>query len=85
MKKGTVTVGILYWIAGGAVSLIATIALTFASSTASTVSSLSDKVYAHEVELGQLKTSTCIENANIKNLAIALRTTFVSDPNCSNQ
>ncbi len=85
MNKGAATVGILTWIAGGAISLLATIALAFTASTTQSVNNLSEKVSLHDNEIGQLRTSTCIENANIKNLAIALKTSFVSDPNCQNQ
>lgn len=42
-RKGSATAGLLSWIAGGAVSLVATIALAFATSTSSSVDALSVK------------------------------------------
>lgn len=32
--------------------------------------------------IGQLQTSVCIQNANMKNIATVLKASFVSDPNC---
>jgi hypothetical protein len=32
--------------------------------------------------IGQLKTSACVQNDNMRNIAAALKATFVSDPNC---
>lgn len=82
MNKGAASL----WptIAMGASSLLGAIAMAFASTSSSAVSVLQATVAEHSVEISQLKTSECIQNANMRNLAAALKTSFVSDPACSN-
>ncbi len=43
MQKGLATVSLLTWVAGGAISLIASVALAFASSTNAGLNELSQK------------------------------------------
>lgn len=82
LQRGAALVSILLWVTGGTTALLSTVALAYATATSSSLTSLSDKVMGHDVQIGQLKTSTCIQNENIENLAMALHTSFVSDPNC---
>lgn len=35
-----------------------------------------------DLSIGQLKTSACVQNDNMRNIAAAVRATFVHDPNC---
>lgn len=83
MKKGIATGGLIMWVATGSVGLLATIALAFASGTSTKQAELSDKVATNSATIGQLHTSSCVQNENMKNLAVALKVPFVTDPNCS--
>lgn len=74
--------GVFQWVAGGAVALVASIALAYASSSSTTTSNLELRVSSDESTIGQLHTSSCIQNENMRNLAAAIHSTFVSDPNC---
>jgi len=73
---------LLQWIAGGAIGLIATIALATVGTTTSNISTLQTTVATHSTEISNLKYSECIQNANMRNIAVAVKASFVSDPNC---
>jgi hypothetical protein len=73
----------LTWIAGGAIGLIATIALATTSTTSSNIATLQSTVATHSTEISNLKLSSCVQNANMRNLAVALKTSFVNDPSCN--
>lgn len=35
-----------------------------------------------DLSIGQLKTSACVQNDNMRNIAVAVKASFVHDPNC---
>jgi len=74
---------ILQWIAGGAVGLLATIALANSTATSTNIADLQTIVATHSTEISNLKYSECIQNENMRNLASAVHASFVSDPNCN--
>ena len=83
MTKGFSEVPILMWIAGATISLVATIALTFSTTTTSTVAQIQQVDNVQNQAIDRLKNSECVQNANMKNLAEAVKASFVSDPNCN--
>lgn len=74
--------GLLTWIAGGSIGLIATIALAFTSATSTSVNNLSDKVSSHDTSIELLKQSACIQSQNMVNIGRKLQVDIVIDPNC---
>lgn len=82
MNRGIALTGFVTWIAGGAVGLIATIALAFASSTSTSVGELSTKVSNHDTEIALLKQSACIQSQNMVNIGKRLQVEIVTDPSC---
>lgn len=75
--------GVIWTVASGMAVILTGLGISFASSTSATLVDMSTKIAAHDTEISQLKTSECIQNENIRNLAIALKASFVSDPNCN--
>lgn len=73
---------ILKWTLGGAVTLIAGIAMAYTSSTNANLKATDDTVAIHTTEISQLKDSACVQNSNIQNIAAAVHASFVPDPHC---
>lgn len=82
MNKGIALSAVIYSVASGLAIIVTGLGISFASSTTSTLSDVSNKLANHDTEISQLKNSECVQNENIRNLAMALKASFVSDPNC---
>lgn len=84
MKRGIAQVSLLTWVAGGLASLLSAIALAYASASSTAATNLESQTNSNTSDISLLKQSRCIENANIKNLAVAVKASYVSDPSCNN-
>ncbi len=82
MKGSTVT-GLLQWVAGGAIGLVASVALAFSNSTSTQISEVKTVSARHDTEIALLKQSICINNQNQINMGKRLQVEVVTDGNCS--
>lgn len=82
MKKGTITTTILMWVAGGAVTLLSTVALAFSTSTSAKLGVIQEKDNGQDISIALLNQSNCINNQNLVNIGNALKVKVVTDGNC---
>ena len=86
-KRGAVTTSVAVTIAGGMVALFGWTysQLTTITATASSNLEATQQVDATQnIEIANLKSSSCVQNANMRNIAAAVHASFVSDNNCIN-
>lgn len=85
-QKGAIEVGLLMKIAGGAIAILTTIALANAKAVSEDISKLQDNDASQdtriEVTTQTSRQSACVNNSNFRNLAIALKASWVPDPAC---
>lgn len=84
--KSTIQDSLLIKIAGGTIVILTTLVFANARAFSDNVSKLQDSDALQNVKIETVtltaRQSACVNNSNFRNLAIALKASWVPDPNC---